>query len=106
MDFFSTTVVISLYRLEPKGGMTGLTPVVGGTSISPFGLGTVVVFGLLVCNWNSSEDISVTGGDESCRGLFSLGTCGVVVGGTVVEGTVVGGACCSTSINVSGTHTV
>jgi hypothetical protein len=100
-DLFGTAGVMSLCRLEPKGGMTDLTTVVGGASFSPVGPRTIVVLGLLVCNWNSSDDTSVTGGDDSCRGLFSLGTYGVVVGGTVVRG-----SCCSTLTKVSGTHTV
>jgi hypothetical protein len=74
-----------------------LVNVVGGASFSPVGPETDEVLGLLVCSWNSSEDTSVTGGDKSYFILFSFGTCGVVVGGTVVEG-----ACCSTSINVLG----
>jgi hypothetical protein len=78
-----------------------LTTMVGRDYFSPVGPGTVVVLGLLVCNWNSSDDTSVTGGDDSCRGLFSLGTYGVVVGGTVVRG-----SCCSTLTKVSGTHTI
>jgi hypothetical protein len=65
-DFFGTVGVMSLYRLKPKGGMTDLTIVVGGASFSPVGLGTVVVLGLLVCNWNSSDDTSVPGEDNSC----------------------------------------
>jgi hypothetical protein len=101
VDFFGTAGVMSLCSLEPKDGMIDLTTVVGGASFSPVGLGTMVVLGLLVCNWNSSNDTSVTGEDDSCRGLFSLGTYGVVVGGTVV-----GGTCYSTSINVSGIHTI
>ena len=78
MDFFGIALVVSLCWLEPKGRMTGLTPmvatVVGGTSCSTIALGVETVFGLLVCIWNSSDDTSVTGGDDSCRGLFSLGT--------------------------------
>jgi hypothetical protein len=101
VDFFGTTILIALCWLEPKGGMTGLTPVVGGTSISPIGPGTVVVLGLFVCNWNPSDDTSMTSGDDSCRGLFSCLTCGVVVGGTMIRGIY-----CSTSMKVSGTHTV
>jgi hypothetical protein len=101
VDFFGTARVMSLCRLEPEDRMTDLTTVVGGDSFSPVGPGTMVVLGLLVCNWNSLDDTSMTGGDDSCQGLFSLGTCGVVVGGTVV-----GGTCCSTLIKVSGTHSV
>ena len=78
MDFFGISIVIALYWLEPKGRMTGLTPVVvtvvDGTSCSIVTPGVDTVFGLLVCIWNSSYDTSVTGGDDSCRGLFSLGT--------------------------------
>ena len=78
MDFFGIVVVIALCWLELKGGMTGLTPVVVtvvvGTSCSTVAPGVETVFGLLVCIWNFSYDTSVTGGDVSCRGLFSLGT--------------------------------
>jgi hypothetical protein len=59
-----------------------------------------MVLGLLVCSWNSSDDTSVTGRDKSCLGLFSFGTCGMVVCDTVA-----GGSCYSTSTNVLGSHT-
>ena len=101
MYFFDNAGVMSLYRLKAKGGITDLVTVVGGGSFSPVRPGTNEVLGLLVCSWNSSEDTSVTSGDKSCLGLFSFGTCGVVIGGRVV-----GGACYSTSINVLGYHTV
>ena len=78
MDFFGIAVVIALCWLEPKGRVTGLTPVVVTvvveTSCSIFVLGIETVFGLLVCILNSSDDTSVIGGDDSCQGLFSLGT--------------------------------
>ena len=52
MDFFGIVVVISLCWLEPKGRMTGLTPVVVtvvvGTSCSIVAPGVETVFGLLV----------------------------------------------------------
>ena len=77
MDFLGIAVVIALCWLEPKCGMTGLThvvvTVVGETSCSIV-VGVATVLGLLVCIWNSSDDTSVTGRDDSCRGLFSLGT--------------------------------
>jgi hypothetical protein len=92
---------MSLERIEPKGGMTDLVTVVGGVSFSSVRPGTETVLGLFVCNWNSSDDSSLTGGDKSYRGLFSLGICGMVIGGTEVRGT-----CFSTSTKVSGTHTV
>ena len=78
MDFFGIVVVIALCWLEPKGRMTGLTPVVvtmvGRNSCSTIAPGVETIFGLLVCILNSSDDTSVIGGDDSYRGLFSLGT--------------------------------
>jgi hypothetical protein len=83
------------------GLITVVVTVVGEASCSTVVPGVETVFGLLVCIWNTSDDTSVIGGDDSCQGLFSLGTCGVVVGCTVV-----GGTCCSTSTKVSGIHTI
>ena len=78
MDFFCIAIVIALCWLEPKGRMTGLitgvVTVVDETSCSTIVPGVETVFGLLACIWNSSDDTSVTGGDNSCQGLFSLGT--------------------------------
>jgi hypothetical protein len=79
VDFLVTTKVMDLWRLDPKDGITDLVTVAGEASFSPVGPGTEIVLGLLVCSWNSSGDTSVTGGDKSCRGLFSFGTYGVVV---------------------------
>ena len=101
MDFFGTAGVMSLCRLEPKGGITDLVTVVGMASFSPIGPGIDEVLGLLVCSWNSLKYTSVTGGDKSYLELFSLGTCGVVVCDTVA-----GGSYCSTSINVLGSQAV
>jgi hypothetical protein len=78
-----------------------LVTVIDVTSFSPIGLGAEMVLDLLVCNWNSSDDTSVTGGDKYFLGLFSFGTCGVVVCDTVV-----GGSCCSSLTKVLGFHTV
>jgi hypothetical protein len=47
--------VMTLWRLEPKGGITDLVTVVDGAYFSPVGPGTDEVLGLLVCSWNSSE---------------------------------------------------
>ena len=78
VDFFGIAIVIALIWLEPKGRVTSLTPVVatvvGGTYFSNVAPSVETVFGLLVCILNSSDDTSVTGGDDSCWGLFSLGT--------------------------------
>jgi hypothetical protein len=97
VDFSGNTEVMTLWRLEPKGGLSTLVTVVDGASFSPIRLGTEIVLGLLVCSWNYSDDTSVIGGDNSCLGLFSFGTCGVVVCDTVA-----GGSFCSTSTNVLG----
>jgi hypothetical protein len=78
-----------------------LTTMVGEIYFCTVGPGIEIVLGLLVCNWNSSDDTSMMGGDESCRGVFSLGIYGMVIGGTLVRGTF-----CSTSIKLSCTHTV
>jgi hypothetical protein len=86
VDCFGNVGVMTLWRLDLKGGITDLVTVVDGASFSPVGPGTDEVLGLLVCSWNSSEDTSVIGGDKSCLGLFSFGTCGVVIGDTVVGG--------------------
>jgi hypothetical protein len=79
VDFSGTAEVMTLWRLELKGGLSTLVIVVYGASFSPIGPGTGIVLGLLVCSWNSLDDTSVTGGDKSCQGLFSFGTCGMDV---------------------------
>jgi hypothetical protein len=101
VDFFGNAEVMTCWRLAPRGGLSTLVTVVDKTSFSPVGSGTEMVLDLLVCNWNSSGDTSVTGGDKSCLGLFSFETCGVVVCDTVA-----GGSCCSASTKVLGSHTV
>jgi hypothetical protein len=57
-----------------EGRPINLFTVVDGTSFSPIGSGAKLVLGLFVCNWNSFDDTSVTGGDKSFLGLFSFGT--------------------------------
>jgi hypothetical protein len=42
--------VMTLWRLELKGGLSTLVIVVDGASFSPFGPGTGIVLGLLVCS--------------------------------------------------------
>jgi hypothetical protein len=101
VDFFGTTEVMTLWRLEPKGGLSALVTVVDRDSFSPVGPRTDIVLGLLVCSWNYSDDTSVIGGDKYFLGLFSFGTCGVVVCDTMA-----GGSCYSTSINVLGSQAV
>jgi hypothetical protein len=95
VEFYGNVGVMTLWRLEPKGGMPTLATVVDGASFSPVGPGATTVLGLLVCSWNSSEDTSVIGGDKYFLCLFSFGTCGMVVCDIVA-----GGSYCSTSINV------
>jgi hypothetical protein len=101
VDFFSNIEVMICWRLALRGGLSTLVTVVDGTSFSPVGSGAELVLGLLVCSWNSSDDTSVTGDDKSCLGLFSFGTCGVVVCDIVV-----GGSYCSSSTKVFGSHSV
>ena len=101
VDFFSNTEVMICWRLSLRGGLSTLVTVVDGTSFSPVRSGDELVLDLLVCNWNSSNDTSVTGGDKYCLGLFSFGTCGVVVCDTVAKG-----SCCYASTKVFGSHTV
>jgi hypothetical protein len=101
VDFFGNAGVMNLWRLKPKGGIPTLVTVVDRASFSSVGPGNATVLGLLVCNWNSSEDTLVTGGDKYFLGLFPFGTCGMVVYDTVVEG-----SCCSTLTKVLGSHTV
>ena len=101
VDFFGNAEVMICWRLALRGGLSTLVTVVDGTSLSLVGSGDEMVLDLLVCNWNSSDDTSVTGGDKPCLGLFSFGTYGVVVCDTVVEG-----SCCSASTKVFGSHTV
>jgi hypothetical protein len=79
VDVFGIVGVMTLWRLEPKGGIPTLVTVVDRAYFSPVGPGTDEVLGLLVCSWNSSDDTSVTGGDKSCLGLFSFRTYSVVV---------------------------
>ena len=99
MEYFGNAGVMTLWRLDPKGGITDLVTVVDEASFSLVRPGTNEVLGLLVCNCNSSEDTSVIGGDKYFLDLFSLGTCGVVVCDTVA-----GVSCFSTSINVLGSQ--
>jgi hypothetical protein len=101
VDFFGNAEVMTFWRLVLRGGLSTLVTVVDEASFSPVGLGTAIVLGLLVCSWNSSDDTSVTGEDKSFLGLFSFGTCGMVICDTVAEGSY-----CSTSTNVLGSHTV
>jgi hypothetical protein len=101
VDFFGNAEVMTFWRPALRGGLSTLVTVVDGASFSPVGPGTEKVLGLLVCSENSSDDTSVTSRDKSCLGLFSFGTCGVVVCETVA-----GGSYCSNSTNVLGSHTV
>jgi hypothetical protein len=73
VDCFGSARVMTLWRLDTKGGITDLVTVVDGASFSPVGPGIDEVLGLLVCSWNSFEDTSVIGGDKSCLNLFFLG---------------------------------
>jgi hypothetical protein len=54
-----------------------------------------------VCNWKSSAETSVMEGEVSFLGLFSLGTCGVVVCEMMTEGSY-----CSISTRVFGSHSI
>jgi hypothetical protein len=79
VDFFGIVGVMTLWRLELKGGIPTLVTVVDRASFSSVGPRTDEVLGLLVCSWNSSDDTSVTGEEKSCLGLFSFRTYGMVV---------------------------
>jgi hypothetical protein len=50
VDFFSNARVITLWRLELKGGIPTLVTVVNEASFSPVGPGAAIVLGLLVCS--------------------------------------------------------
>jgi hypothetical protein len=76
--FFGNTVVIICLFLVMRSDRSTSVTVVDGISFSPVGSGVGLVFGLLVCSQNSSNDTSVTGGDISCLGHFSFGSRGVV----------------------------
>jgi hypothetical protein len=101
VDFFGNTEIMICWRLALRGGLSTLVIVVDGTSFSPVGSRAELVLDLLVCNQNSSDDTLVTGSNKSCLGLFSFGTCGVVVYDTVAEE-----SCCSASTKVFGSHTI
>jgi hypothetical protein len=101
VDFFGNTEVMICWRLALRGDLSTLVTVVDGTSFSPVRSGAELVLDLLVCNWNSSDDTSVTSGDKYCLGLFSFRNYGVVVCDIVA-----GGSCCSASTKVFGSHTV
>jgi hypothetical protein len=78
-------VIIYLLLVLRRDRSTSVT-VVDGISFSPSRSGAGLVFGLLVCSQNSSNDTSVIGGERSCLGLFSFKACGVVVCDTVTGG--------------------
>jgi hypothetical protein len=101
VDFFSNAEVMICWRLTLRDGLSTLVTIVDRTSFSPVGSGAEMVLDLFVCNWNSSDDTSVTGGDKSCLGLFSFGTCGVVVCDTVARGSY-----CSDLTKVFCSHTI
>jgi hypothetical protein len=50
MDYFGSAGVMTIWRLEPKGGIPTLVTVVDGDSFSLVGLGAAMVLGLLVCS--------------------------------------------------------
>jgi hypothetical protein len=99
--FFGNTVVIICFLLVLRSDRSTSFTVVDGISFSPTESGVGLVFGLLVCSRNSSNDTSVTVGDRSYLDLFSFGACGVVV-----YDTVTGGSCCFVSTKVFGSHPV
>ena len=101
VGFFGNTVVIIYMFLVLRSNSSTSVTVVDGISFSPAATGNGLVFGLLVCSQNSSNDTSVTGGDRSCLGLFSFGAYGVVVCDIVT-----GGSYCSISTKVFGSHPV
>jgi hypothetical protein len=98
---FGHIVVIIFLLLVLRSDRSTSVTVVDGISFSPDRSRAGLVFGLLVCSQNSSNDTSVTGGDISFLGLFSFGACGVVVCDTVI-----GGSYCSVSTKVFGSHPV
>jgi hypothetical protein len=65
------------------------------------GVSCMTGFWPLVYTWKSSADNSVTEGEESFLGLFSFGTCGVVVCAIMVKGDY-----CSVSSRVLTSHSV
>jgi hypothetical protein len=99
--FFGNTVVIICLLLVLRRDRSTSVIVVDGISFSPAGSGAGLVFCLLVCSQNSSNDTSVIGGDKSCLGLFSFRACGVVFFDTVT-----GGSYCFVSTKVFGSHPV
>jgi hypothetical protein len=98
---FGNTVVIICLPLVLRSDQSTSVTVVDGIPFSPDGSGARLVFGLLVCSRNSSNDTSMTGGDKSYLGLFSFGAYDVVVCDIVSEG-----SCCSISTKVVGSHPV
>jgi hypothetical protein len=100
-SLLGNTVVIIFFLLVLRSDRSTSVTIVDGISFSPTGSGAGLVFGLLVCSQNSSNDTSVIGGDRSCLGLFSFIACGVVVYDTVTRGSR-----CSVSTKVFGSHPI
>ena len=101
MGFLGTMVDKILLFLVLRSDRSSFIVAVDGISFSPAVSGVRLVFGLLVCNWKSSTETSVTEGEVSFLGLFSLGTYGVVFCETVTEG-----SCYSISTRVFGSHSI
>jgi hypothetical protein len=101
VGFLEKTVDMIYLLLVPRSDRSSFVVAVDGISFSPVVSGVRLVFGLLVCNWKSSAETSVMEGEVSFLGLFSLGTCGVVVCEMMI-----GGSCCSTSTRVFDSHSV
>ena len=101
VGFFGNIEVMIYLLLMLRSDRSTSIIVVDGNTFSLSGSGDGLVFGLLVCSQNSSNDTSVTGGDRSCLGLFSFKACGVVFYDTVIRG-----SCCSVSTKVFGSHPV
>jgi len=85
VGFLGNTVVMIYLLLVLRSDRSTSIVVVDWIPFSPAVSGAWLVFGLFVCNWNSSDDTSVMEGEVSFLGLFSLGTCGVVICEIVTE---------------------
>jgi hypothetical protein len=101
VDFLDKNVDMIYFPLVLRSDRSSFIVAVEWIPFSPDVSGIRLVFGLLVCNWKSSAETSEIEGEVSFLGLFSLGTCGVVVCEMITKG-----SCCFVSTRVFISHSV